>query len=92
MTGTAAEVTPVRAIDDVEVGVGPVTLEIQGALPRRRQRPLGRSGATGSTWSRSRESAATVSARCRAAVPGLSRHRAVRVASIGDDAVLVAPR
>ena len=31
MTGTAAEVTPVRAIDDVEVGVGPVTLELQGA-------------------------------------------------------------
>jgi branched-chain amino acid aminotransferase len=29
MTGTAAEVTPVRAIDDVEIGVGPVTLEIQ---------------------------------------------------------------
>ncbi len=31
MTGTAAEVTPVRAIDDVEIGVGPVTLELQGA-------------------------------------------------------------
>ena len=31
MTGTAAEVTPVRAVDDVEVGVGPVTLELQGA-------------------------------------------------------------
>ena len=29
MTGTAAEVTPVRAVDDVELGVGPVTLEIQ---------------------------------------------------------------
>ena len=29
MTGTAAEVTPVRAIDDVELGVGPVTLEVQ---------------------------------------------------------------
>jgi branched-chain amino acid aminotransferase len=29
MTGTAAEVTPVRSVDDVEVGVGPVTLEIQ---------------------------------------------------------------
>ena len=28
MTGTA-EVTPVRAVDDVEVGVGDVTLEIQ---------------------------------------------------------------
>jgi branched-chain amino acid aminotransferase len=30
MTGTAAEVTPLRAIDDVEIGVGPITLEIQG--------------------------------------------------------------
>jgi branched-chain amino acid aminotransferase len=31
MTGTAAEVTPLRAIDDVELGVGEVTLEIQEA-------------------------------------------------------------
>jgi branched-chain amino acid aminotransferase len=31
MTGTAAEVTPVRSVDDVELGVGPVTLEIQKA-------------------------------------------------------------
>jgi len=31
MTGTAAEVTPLRSIDDVEIGVGPVTLEIQQA-------------------------------------------------------------
>jgi branched-chain amino acid aminotransferase len=29
MCGTAAEVTPLRSIDDVEIGVGPVTLEIQ---------------------------------------------------------------
>ena len=29
MTGTAAEVTPVRAVDDIEIGVGPITLEIQ---------------------------------------------------------------
>jgi branched-chain amino acid aminotransferase len=29
MTGTAAEVTPVRAIDDIEIGVGQITLEIQ---------------------------------------------------------------
>ena len=29
MTGTAAEVTPVRAVDDIEVGVGPITLDIQ---------------------------------------------------------------
>ena len=31
MTGTAAEVTPVRAVDDQEIGVGPVTLELQTA-------------------------------------------------------------
>jgi len=29
MTGTAAEVTPVRSVDDVELGVGEVTLELQ---------------------------------------------------------------
>jgi len=29
MTGTAAEVTPVRAVDDVEIGVGPVTRQVQ---------------------------------------------------------------
>ena len=29
MTGTAAEVTPVRSVDDQELGVGEVTLEIQ---------------------------------------------------------------
>jgi branched-chain amino acid aminotransferase len=31
MVGTAAEVTPVRAVDDREIGVGPVTLELQKA-------------------------------------------------------------
>jgi branched-chain amino acid aminotransferase len=31
MTGTAAEVTPLRAVDDVEIGVGPITLEVQQA-------------------------------------------------------------
>jgi branched-chain amino acid aminotransferase len=31
MTGTAAEVTPLRSVDDVEIGVGPVTLELQEA-------------------------------------------------------------
>jgi branched-chain amino acid aminotransferase len=31
MTGTAAEVTPVRSVDDIEIGVGPITLEIQRA-------------------------------------------------------------
>ncbi|MFL6007363.1 MAG: branched-chain amino acid transaminase, partial [Gaiellaceae bacterium] len=29
MTGTAAEVTPVRSVDDHEVGAGPITLELQ---------------------------------------------------------------
>jgi branched-chain amino acid aminotransferase len=29
MTGTAAEVTPLRSVDDHEIGVGPVTLELQ---------------------------------------------------------------
>jgi branched-chain amino acid aminotransferase len=31
MCGTAAEVTPLRSVDDVEIGVGPVTLELQKA-------------------------------------------------------------
>jgi branched-chain amino acid aminotransferase len=31
MCGTAAEVTPLRSIDDVEIGVGAVTLELQAA-------------------------------------------------------------
>jgi branched-chain amino acid aminotransferase len=31
MCGTAAEVTPLRSVDDVEIGVGPVTLEVQKA-------------------------------------------------------------
>jgi branched-chain amino acid aminotransferase len=31
MVGTAAEVTPIRSVDDHEVGVGPVTLELQAA-------------------------------------------------------------
>jgi branched-chain amino acid aminotransferase len=31
MTGTAAEVTPLRAVDDVDIGVGAITLEIQEA-------------------------------------------------------------
>jgi branched-chain amino acid aminotransferase len=31
MTGTAAEITPINSIDDVEIGVGPVTLELQEA-------------------------------------------------------------
>ncbi len=31
MCGTAAEVTPLRSIDDNEIGVGPVTRELQQA-------------------------------------------------------------
>jgi branched-chain amino acid aminotransferase len=31
MCGTAAEVTPVRSVDDHEIGVGEITLEIQRA-------------------------------------------------------------
>jgi branched-chain amino acid aminotransferase len=31
MTGTAAEVTPLRSVDDHEIGVGPVTMAIQEA-------------------------------------------------------------
>ena len=31
MTGTAAEVTPVRSVDDIEIGVGPVTQAVQKA-------------------------------------------------------------
>jgi branched-chain amino acid aminotransferase len=31
MSGTAAEVTPLRSVDDVEIGVGPITLAIQEA-------------------------------------------------------------
>jgi branched-chain amino acid aminotransferase len=31
MTGTAAEVTPVRSVDDAEIGVGPITRELQKA-------------------------------------------------------------
>ena len=31
MTGTAAEVMPVRSVDDHEIGAGPITLELQKA-------------------------------------------------------------
>ena len=31
MCGTAAEVTPVRSVDDHEIGVGPITQELQKA-------------------------------------------------------------
>jgi len=31
MVGTAAEVTPIRSVDDHELGVGPITLELQAA-------------------------------------------------------------
>ena len=44
MCGTAAEVTPLKSVDDYELGVGPVTLEIQKAYletVRGRERALG---------------------------------------------------
>ena len=31
MVGTATEVAPIRAVDDHEIGVGPITLELQKA-------------------------------------------------------------
>jgi branched-chain amino acid aminotransferase len=52
MAGTAAEVTPVRSIDDHEVGVGPITLELQTAY---RDTVTGRS----ERWSQWVEYAAT---------------------------------
>ena len=44
MCGTAAEVTPIRSVDDLDVGVGPVTRQIQKAyldLVNGRERALG---------------------------------------------------
>ena len=46
MCGTAAEVTPLRSVDDHELGVGPITLEVQAAYldvvhGRGRARPGG---------------------------------------------------
>ena len=44
MCGTAAEVTPLRSVDDVEIGVGPITLQIQKAYldtVRGQERALG---------------------------------------------------
>ena len=53
MVGTATEVAPVRAVDDREIGVGPVTLELQKAyLAACTASTTG--GATGSTSSRCR--------------------------------------
>ena len=51
MTGTAAEVTPVRSVDDHEIGVGPVTREIQGrtSTPSTAGATAGRTGSTSST-------------------------------------------
>ena len=39
MTGTAAEVTPLRSVDDVEIGVGPDHARDPGGLPGHRARP-----------------------------------------------------
>ena len=49
MCGTAAEVTPVRSVDDHEIGVGDDHARDPEGVPRhraRRERPLGRSGAS----------------------------------------------
>ena len=51
MTGTAAEVTPVRSVDDHEIGVGPVTLELQKAYLDTVRGTIASAGATGSTTS-----------------------------------------
>ena len=45
MTGTAAEVTPLRSVDDQEIGAGPITLQLQQAywdLRAREERALRR--------------------------------------------------
>ena len=39
-TGTAAEVTPIRSVDDHEIGPGPITKRDPGGLLRRHARPL----------------------------------------------------
>ena len=49
MCGTAAEVTPLREVDDVEIGVGPVTLEIQQAYLDTVRGQAASAGRTGST-------------------------------------------
>ena len=48
MCGTAAEVTPLRSVDDHEIGVGPITLAIQEAYlgTVRGQSDSGRSGSS----------------------------------------------
>ena len=43
MCGTAAEVTPLRSVDDHEIGVGPITLGDPEGVPRhgaRRERAV----------------------------------------------------
>ena len=49
MTGTAAEVTPIRSVDDYEIGVGPVTLEIQKAYLDAVRGARARAGSAGSS-------------------------------------------
>ena len=52
MTGTAAEVTPVRSVDDHEIGVGPDHARVAEGVPRHRARQVATAGVTGSTASR----------------------------------------
>ena len=54
MCGTAAEVTPLRSVDDHELGVGPITLDDPGGLPRRCPRRAVARGPAGSTRCRRR--------------------------------------
>ena len=57
MCGTAAEVTPVRSVDDHEIGPpGPVTKTIQPTLPRRSSAAATSAGRTG--WSTPRRTRA----------------------------------
>ena len=66
MCGTAAEVTPLRSVDDHELGVGPVTLRDPAGVPRHRARP---------------ERAVVAVARPRAAARALSCEHGTRRAS-----------
>ena len=53
MVGTAAELVPVREIDDIEIGPpGEITRQIQTRLRRRPPRARARATRSGSTWCR----------------------------------------
>ena len=54
MTGTATEVAPIRAVDDIELGVGPGDAGAAGRATSTRSTGAASAGATGWTWSRRR--------------------------------------